>query len=544
MIAPIDAPASGPVPWDKPFALKLLADMVRIRRMEERCAELYGQQKIRGFLHLYVGEEAVAVGALNALRADDNLVATYREHGHALVRGMPMTSIMAEMYGKREGCARGRGGSMHLFDRSTRLYGGNAIVGGGLPVATGLALADRMQGRRALTACFFGDGAVAEGAFHESLNLAALWKLPVLFCCENNLYAMGTAIERYESQTDLCVKASSYGMPAIRVDGMDVVAIHEATQAAAELVRDGGGPMFIEFRTYRFRAHSMFDAELYRSKNEVEAVEDARADPRLHGAAQGAGQTDRGRVPGDRRGGAGRGRRGGRVRRSRHLGAGRRPAEGRDDAGRGGRAVSRTISYREALREALQEALRADPRVFLMGEDVGRYGGTYAVSKGLLRGVRARAHPRHAAVGARLRRRRHRRGDGRRASDRRDHDGQLQPAGARPDRQHRRRDAAHVRRPVLGAAGGPHGDRRRPPGGGPALAQPRELVRPRARTDGAGARDGRGCPRHAQAGAGRSRSRRDLRARAAVQPAGRAARRFLPRHPGRAVCAARGATSA
>ena len=270
MIAPIDAPASGPVPWDKPFALKLLADMVRIRRMEERCAELYGQQKIRGFLHLYVGVEAVAVGALNALRADDNLVATYREHGHALVRGMPMTSIMAEMYGKREGCARGRGGSMHLFDRSTRLYGGNAIVGGGLPVATGLALADRMQGRRALTACFFGDGAVAEGAFHESLNLAALWKLPVLFCCENNLYAMGTAIERYESQTDLCVKASSYSMPAIRVDGMDVVAIHEATQAAAELVRDGGGPMFIEFRTYRFRAHSMFDAELYRSKNEVE----------------------------------------------------------------------------------------------------------------------------------------------------------------------------------------------------------------------------------------------------------------------------------
>jgi pyruvate dehydrogenase E1 component alpha subunit len=266
----VPAPPAGAVPWDQDFALKLLADMVRIRRMEERCAELYGQQKIRGFLHLYIGEEAVATGALNALDPQDNLVATYREHGHALVRGLPMRSIMAEMYGKAEGCARGRGGSMHLFDRRTRLYGGNAIVGGGLPIAVGLALADAMQGRRALTACFFGDGAVAEGAFHESMNLAALWRLPVLFCCENNLYAMGTAIERHESQPDLCVKASSYGMPAVRVDGMDVVAVHEAVQGAAAMVRDGAGPAFLEFRTYRFRAHSMFDAELYRDKAEVE----------------------------------------------------------------------------------------------------------------------------------------------------------------------------------------------------------------------------------------------------------------------------------
>jgi pyruvate dehydrogenase E1 component alpha subunit len=270
MTEAVPPPPSGPVPWDKPFALQRLADMVRIRTMEERCAELYGRQKIRGFLHLYVGEEAIAAGALAALRAEDNLVATYREHGHALVRGLSMRSIMAEMYGKRQGCARGRGGSMHLFDRATRLFGGNAIVGGGLPIAVGLALADRMLGRRALTACFFGDGAVAEGAFHESMNLAALWRLPVLFCCENNLYAMGTAIERYESQPDLCVKASSYGMPALRVDGMDVVAAYESAQGAAELVRDGGGPAFVEFRTYRFRAHSMYDAELYRGKDEVE----------------------------------------------------------------------------------------------------------------------------------------------------------------------------------------------------------------------------------------------------------------------------------
>jgi pyruvate dehydrogenase E1 component alpha subunit len=265
------APApSGPVAWERDFSLRMLGDMVRIRRMEERCAELYGQQKIRGFLHLYIGEEPVAAGAMAALRAEDNLVATYREHGHALMRGLAMGAIMAEMYGKQEGCARGHGGSMHLFDRATRLYGGNAIVAGGLPLAAGLALADQMQGRHALTACFFGEGAVAEGAFHESMNLAALWRLPVLFCCENNLYAMGTAIERSESQIDLCVKAGSYGMPAVRVDGMDVVAVYEATQAAAELVRDGAGPAFMEFRTYRFRAHSMFDSELYREKDEVE----------------------------------------------------------------------------------------------------------------------------------------------------------------------------------------------------------------------------------------------------------------------------------
>ncbi len=271
MTEPSVAPApSGPVPWEREVSLRTLADMVRIRRMEERCAELYGQQKIRGFLHLYIGEEPVAAGAIPVLSAEDGIVATYREHGHALVRGVPMGAIMAEMYGKQEGCARGRGGSMHLFDREARLYGGNAIVGGGLPLATGLALADRMRARHALTACFFGEGAVAEGAFHESMNLAALWRLPVLFCCENNLYAMGTAIERSESQVDLCVKAGSYGMPAMRVDGMDVVAVREATEAAAELVRDGGGPAFMEFRTYRFRAHSMFDAELYRDKAEVE----------------------------------------------------------------------------------------------------------------------------------------------------------------------------------------------------------------------------------------------------------------------------------
>ncbi|MGE0873196.1 MAG: pyruvate dehydrogenase (acetyl-transferring) E1 component subunit alpha [Burkholderiales bacterium] len=262
--------AAGPVPWPREFALQIVADMVRIRRMEETCAERYGAGRIRGFLHLYVGEEAVATGAMRALDAADNVVATYREHGHALLRGTSMRSIMAEMYGKQEGCSRGRGGSMHLFDASVRFFGGNAIVGGGLPVATGLALAAKMRGEPRVTACFFGEGAVAEGAFHEALNLAALWELPVLFCCENNLYAMGTALSRSQPQTDLCRKAEACGVHAFAADGMDVVATHEAAQRGRAHCAAGKGPCFIEFRTYRFRAHSMFDPELYRDKAEVE----------------------------------------------------------------------------------------------------------------------------------------------------------------------------------------------------------------------------------------------------------------------------------
>jgi pyruvate dehydrogenase E1 component alpha subunit len=251
--------------------LARLRGMLRIRRFEERAAELYGAGKIRGFLHLCVGEEAVAVGVMRALTEDDAVVSTYREHGHALARGVPPDRIMAEMFGKAEGCCRGRGGSMHLFDASHRFYGGNAIVAGGLPLATGLALADKMLGRRAVTVCLFGDGAVAEGEFHECMNLAALWRLPVLFLCENNLYAMGTALALTESQVDLCAKARSYDMPADRVDGMDVTAVERAALAAVATVRAGDGPRFLELATYRFRAHSMFDAELYREKREVES---------------------------------------------------------------------------------------------------------------------------------------------------------------------------------------------------------------------------------------------------------------------------------
>ncbi len=248
----------------------LWREMMRIRRFEEKCAELYSAGKIRGFLHLYIGEEANAVGVMQALTPDDAIVATYREHGHALARGLPMDRVMAEMYGKAEGCSRGRGGSMHIFDAETRFYGGNAIVGGGLPIAVGLGLADRMQDRQRVTCCFFGEGAAAEGEFHESMNLAALWKLPVLFVVENNGYAMGTALERSESQTDLTRHAESYGVPAAAVDGMDVVAVEAAARKAAAHVRSGEGPYLLENRTYRFRAHSMFDAELYRDKAEVE----------------------------------------------------------------------------------------------------------------------------------------------------------------------------------------------------------------------------------------------------------------------------------
>ena len=251
-------------------ALHLLSGMLRIRQFEGRCAELYGAGKIRGFLHLYDGEEAVAVGVMELLGHGDAIVSTYREHGHAIARGIELGPLMAELYGKRTGCSGGRGGSMHIFDAATRFYGGNAIVGGGLPLAVGLALAEKMRGTTSVAACFFGEGAVAEGEFHESMNLAALWKLPVLFLCENNLYAMGTALARSESQTDIQAKAAAYGVRAAAVDGMDVFAVEDACRAALAHARAGRGPSLLEFRTYRFRAHSMFDAQLYRDKAEVE----------------------------------------------------------------------------------------------------------------------------------------------------------------------------------------------------------------------------------------------------------------------------------
>jgi len=268
MTAP-SVPAGEPPPAE--HALHLLRQMLRIRRFEEKAAEVYQMGSIRGFLHLYIGEEAVAAGAMQALTPADAVVATYREHGHALMRGLPAGALMAEMYGKANGCSRGRGGSMHFFDASRRFYGGHAIVGGGLPIAVGLALADKLRGQACVTACFFGEGAVAEGEFHESLNLAALWKLPVLFLCENNLYAMGTELVRAESVIDISAKARAYAIPSSAVDGMDVLAVEAAARDAASAVRQGTGPQLVEFHTYRFRGHSMSDPQLYRSKEEIDA---------------------------------------------------------------------------------------------------------------------------------------------------------------------------------------------------------------------------------------------------------------------------------
>jgi pyruvate dehydrogenase E1 component alpha subunit len=249
--------------------LELFTEMLRIRRFEERCVELYSSAAIRGFMHLCIGEEAVAVGVMRALDDADAVVSTYREHGHALARGLSMEAVLAEMFGRTSGTSRGRGGSMHLFDAARRFYGGNAIVGGGIPLAVGLALADAMQERRQVTACLFGDGAMAEGEFHESINLAALWRLPVVFCCENNRYAMGTALARSHAQTDLALRAASYGVRSWACDAMDVVAVREAASRAVDTARDGGGPCFLELRTYRFRAHSMYDADRYRDPAEI-----------------------------------------------------------------------------------------------------------------------------------------------------------------------------------------------------------------------------------------------------------------------------------
>jgi pyruvate dehydrogenase E1 component alpha subunit len=261
-----DSPSAG----QRKHLHHLLHEMILIRRYEEKAAELYQSTKIRGFLHLYIGEEAIAVGVMQALTPEDSVVATYREHGHALARGVSADLIMAEMYGKLGGCCRGRGGSMHLFDKPTRFFGGNAIVCSHLPLAAGIALADKMQNKPNVTACFLGEGAVAEGEFHEALNLGALWQVPALFICENNLYCMGTALRYHESNTNLAEKAASYNVRSVQVDGNDVLAVEQAAREACEYLRSGKGPYFIEAITYRFRPHSMFDAELYREKAEVE----------------------------------------------------------------------------------------------------------------------------------------------------------------------------------------------------------------------------------------------------------------------------------
>lgn len=248
----------------------LLYQMLFIRRFEDKAAEMYTKMKIRGFLHLCIGEEAIPVGTMQAIRPEDNVLCTYREHGHAIARGVAPEKIMAEMYGKQEGCSRGRGGSMHLFDKGRKFFGGNAIVGSHLPVSVGMALADKKMKKEQITCCFFGEGAAAEGEFHESMNLAALLQVPVLFICENNLYAMGTALRYSHAMVAIEKKGEAYGIQSAAVDAMDVLKVEQATKEAAEYVRSTGKPYLLVCNTYRFCAHSMFDTQLYRKKSEVE----------------------------------------------------------------------------------------------------------------------------------------------------------------------------------------------------------------------------------------------------------------------------------
>jgi len=257
---------------DKKLMVDLLYQMLLIRRFEEKAAEMYAQGKIGGFLHLDVGMEASCVGAISVLRPDDYVIAGYREHGHCLARGSDPRRAMAELFGRIDGLCKGKGGSMHFFDKERNFLGGTGIVGGQLPIGTGAGFAINYQGGDQVCLCFFGDGSVGQGVFHESLNMAALWKLPVIYICENNLYAMGTALSRTQSVTDLYRKAEAYGMPGEQVDGMDVVAVREAVSKAVERARREKTPTLIETRTYRFRGHSMRDpaAAVYRTREEVE----------------------------------------------------------------------------------------------------------------------------------------------------------------------------------------------------------------------------------------------------------------------------------
>ncbi len=383
-------------PVDREKAHRLLYTMLLIRNFEGKCVEMYSAAKIRGFMHLYDGEEAIATGIMDVLTPDDAIVATYREHGHAIARGISPGAVMAEMFGKQEGCARGRGGSMHMFDAAHRFYGGNAIVASAIPLAAGMGLADKLRGLNRVTVCFFGDGAVAEGEFHEALNLAALWKAPVLFVCENNEFCMGTALKFHQSEPDIAKKAAAYRIPAKSVDGMDVLAVREATREAVEAIRAGDGPQFMECRTYRFRAHSMFDAELYRDKADVRkwrardpittfaayltehdlltAAEQKELEAKAVATVQEAVDfaeagtlepvADLTRFV---------------------YSEPDTPFEGyKLPPAEPPATETHEITYREAMREAIAAAIRRDPRVFLLGADVGRYGGCFAVSKGLL----------------------------------------------------------------------------------------------------------------------------------------------------------------
>src|SRR5438094_2622339 len=274
----LDVPSSKPQPTtleeDRETLLAMFRQMLLIRRFEEKCAESYSLGKIGGFCHLYIGQEAVAVGAISALRPDDYVLTSYREHGQAIAKGITPDAVMAELYGKAGGCSHGKGGSMHLFDADVNFLGGHAIVGGQIPLATGVAFASKYKGTDQVTLCFFGEAAVNQGAFHESLNMAQLWKVPCIYICENNRYGMGTSLERAMSIQDISQKACAYEIAAEFVDGMDVFAMRQTTQRAVKRAREQSLPTLIEARTYRYMGHSMSDPGKYRTRAEIEKYQE------------------------------------------------------------------------------------------------------------------------------------------------------------------------------------------------------------------------------------------------------------------------------
>src|SRR6266478_2668090 len=259
---------------DRDTLVKIFHQMLLIRRFEEKCAESYSLGKIGGFCHLYIGQEAVGVGAISALRPDDYVLTSYREHGQAIAKGISPEAVMAELYGKAGGCSHGKGGSMHLFDKSVNFMGGHAIVGGQIPLATGVAFASKYQETDKVTLCFFGEAAVNQGAFHESLNMAQLWKLPCIYICENNMYGMGTSLQRAMSSQDVASKACAYELASESVDGMDVLKMREATQRAIKRAREESLPTLLEARTYRYMGHSMSDPGKYRTRAEIEKYQE------------------------------------------------------------------------------------------------------------------------------------------------------------------------------------------------------------------------------------------------------------------------------
>lgn len=275
-------PAATPSAASPELQLAMLRHMLLIRRFEEKAAEAYALGKIGGFCHLYIGQEAVAVGALAALKEDDYVICSYREHGQALIKGISARAVMAELFGKATGCSKGKGGSMHLFDARKGFMGGHGIVGGHIPLGAGLAFASKYQGSDKVSVCFFGEAAVNIGSFHETLNMSSVWKLPVIFLCENNRYGMGTAFERVAAVTDIVEHACSYDMAAELVDGMNVLTVYDATKRAVERARKQSQPTLLEVRTYRYMGHSMSDPlhGVYRTKDEVE--EQKARDPITH----------------------------------------------------------------------------------------------------------------------------------------------------------------------------------------------------------------------------------------------------------------------